>query len=65
VVNYDAEEENLSVLFAGLPFLLLTMDRSEYDQETRILKLAKIRTANNGEFAIQQQIEGFGQVWYI
>lgn len=65
VVGFDRETEDVSIVFAGLPFLLFTMDPAEQKKETKVLKLAKIRSSANGTFATSQQTEGYTQVWYI
>jgi hypothetical protein len=64
VVGYDKNTDEISVIFAGLPFLLFTMDESDHAKETRKIKLGDIRRASNGKFAIQT-IEGTNAVWYI
>ena len=66
VTHWDLESGTLSIVFAGLPFLLLTMDEAEQAKETKILKISDIKNAKNGKFAIQQQDRESGQsVWYI
>lgn len=55
VVNdFDAETGELSVIFAGLPFLLFTMKEHEMKKELRKLALSKIQGAPHGTFAVHQ-----------
>jgi|CXWL01.1.fsa_nt_gi hypothetical protein len=65
VVDRNKDNSEISVIWAGVPFLLLTMDEDEQKRETRRHLIAKIKRAPNGEYAIQQQIEGRNTVWYV
>jgi len=66
VVNYDKRADELYILFAGVPFLLFTMNESEQEKETRKLRLADVKAAANGKYAIQQhRPEQNAIVWYI
>ena len=66
VVNWDMEEGTIDVVFAGLPFLLLTMSEEEQAKETRTIKISELKNAKNGKYAVQQQDKESGQpVWYI
>lgn len=66
VTHWDIEAGTLSIVFAGMPFLLLTMSEQEQQKETRTLKIMDIKNAKNGKFAIQQQDPETKQpVWYI
>jgi len=65
-VNYDKRTDELYILFAGVPFLLFTMSESEQEKETRKLRLADVRSAKQGKFAIQQhRPDQNAIVWYI
>lgn len=66
VSAYDAKTDELLVIFAGVPYLLLTMDLTAQDRETRRLKLSEIKDAVNGKFAIQQFDPRQNTIiWYI
>jgi hypothetical protein len=66
VVNYDQSTDTVSIIFAGIPFLLFTMDETTQKKETRELKLDIIQKAGNGKFAIQRHDEAQNAiVWYI
>lgn len=64
VSNYDDKTNKVSVIFAGVPYLLFTMDESDQERETRTLKLSDIVNAPNGKYAIQT-VEGSISIWYI
>lgn len=64
VIGIDKETNTLQIVFAGVPFLLLTMHESEHETETKYIKLRDIQRAPNGKYAIQT-IEGQATVWYI
>lgn len=64
VVNYDKSSDEVHAVFAGVPFLLLTMEESDHETETVKIKLSKLRSAPNGKFAIQT-MEGQTPVWFI
>ena len=69
VINFDQDADEVSIVFAGVPFLLFTMDlknEAAVKKETRKLKLDMIRNAGNGKFAIQRHDEAQNAViWYI
>jgi hypothetical protein len=66
VINYDQAEDEISVIFSGVPFLLFTMDEAAQKKDTKKLKLDKVRKAGNGKFAIQRHDEAQNaRIWYI
>jgi len=66
VSNYDLKTEELYIIFAGVPFLLFTMDEEEQKRETKKIKLSKIKNASQGNWAIQQHDHARNAViWYI
>ncbi len=64
VVDYNKKTDEVSIIFAGLPFLLVTMDESDQQRETRNIKLSELRQAPNGKYAIQT-VEEQTAIWYI
>ncbi len=54
VTDFDAETGELSVIFAGIPFLLFTMKPDEMTKETKLISLAKIQGSSHGTFAAHQ-----------
>jgi hypothetical protein len=64
VIDYDKDTDEISVIMAGLPFLLFTMDESDHQKETVKIKLSDIRKAPNGKYAIQT-VEANNAIWYI
>lgn len=66
VTNYDQREDELYIIFAGVPFLLFTLSETEQEKETKKIKLTKIKNATQGSFAIQQHDHlRNAVVWYI
>jgi hypothetical protein len=66
VKYYDRETDELHVVFAGMPFLLLTMTEKEQEAETHKIKLSEVRRAKNGKYAIcQQDRQANTGIWYI
>lgn len=69
VVGHDQNTDEVSIIFAGVPFLLFTIDLANEDvveKETKKLLLGKIRKAGNGKFAIQRHDEVQNAIiWYI
>jgi hypothetical protein len=66
VTNFDANAQELSLVWAGVPFLLFTMDEETQKRETKKLKLDDLRNAGNGKFAIQRLDKTHNVViWYI
>lgn len=65
VSDYDGDDK-LTVIFAGVPYLLFTMQPEDTDNEKRQLSLAEIKKARNGKYAIQQFDKKASQnVWYV
>jgi hypothetical protein len=64
VSDYDIKEDSVSVIFSGIPLLLLTMSESEQKKETRKIPLANIVSSTSGSYAILS-ISEQGAVWYV
>lgn len=62
VIGWSTEE--VRVVFAGVPYLLMTIDPDGYDRETRYLKLAEVRNSLRGKYAIQQH-QDQNAIWFI
>lgn len=58
------EGNTLSVIKAGMPVLLLTMEESDITKNTIKLNVSSIKTSSAGKYAIIQH-SGENQVWYI
>jgi hypothetical protein len=54
VAEFDENTGELSVIFAGIPFLLFTMKEDEMKKETRKIALEKIQGSSHGTFAVHQ-----------
>lgn len=54
----------LSVVQAGLPVLLLTMDELNIEKNTKKLSTSSMRQARPGKYAVLQNVANT-QVWYI
>ena len=54
----------LSVVQAGLPLLLLTMDELNIQKNTKKVSISSIRNSRAGKYAVLQNIANT-QVWYI
>lgn len=66
VVNHDVESGEVSVIFSGLPYILFTLNEDEQEQETRKIKLSRIKSSRHGEWAVQQHdVTRNVNVWYI
>jgi hypothetical protein len=66
VTNYDANNGELYIVFAGVPFLLFTMQDAELEKETKKIKLSDIKGAANGKYAILQHNQPRNAIiWYI
>lgn len=61
---YDEQTGDIHVIFAGVPFILFTMNDQEQDKETKKIKLSELRGAKNGKFAILQH-DSQASIWYI
>lgn len=66
ITDYDSVTDELHIIFAGVPYLLFTMNESEQAKETYKITLREIKNSRNGKYAIQQQDKATGTpVWYI
>ena len=66
VVDYDKQTDFVSILVAGVPYLLFTMSEAEFDKETIQIKLSEIKRARNGKYAIQHHDQTQNAIiWYI
>jgi hypothetical protein len=67
VTDYNPRTDEISIVVSGVPFLLFTMPESQQEKETIKVKLANVRQASNGKFAILQQDKDSqnANVWYI
>lgn len=66
VRSYNKDKEEVEIIFAGVPFILLTLQPDELDSETRKFKLSDIRTASKGKYAVQQHDHAANAtIWYI
>lgn len=66
VSNYDVKTGDLSVIFSGIPFLLLTMSDQQQRVDTRVINIKKITNASQGKWAVQQHDRIRNAViWYI
>ena len=66
VVAYDVKDSTVSIIFEGLPFLLLTASSDSYEKLTRKINLDKIKNATRGTWSIQRHdYTRNTNVWYI
>ncbi len=66
VVDFDAEFQQVSIIFAGLPYLLFTLSDEEQEKETKKIPLTRIQNASRGAWAVMRHEEAKGlNVWYI
>ena len=66
VVDHDKTTDEVHILVAGIPYLLFTMDETEYEKETIKIKLSEIKRARNGKYAIQHHSQTQNAtIWYI
>ena len=64
VVDFDGTI--VKVVFDGLPMLLFTMSESEYERNTRNVKLTDIRSGTGGAWsAMQHDRQHNAVIWYI
>jgi hypothetical protein len=54
----------LSVVEAGLPLLLLTMDELDIEKNTKQVSIASIRQSKAGKYAVLQNVANT-QIWYV
>jgi hypothetical protein len=66
VKYYNKETDEIDIIFAGVPFILLTMTEKEQEAETYKIKLSEIRSAKQGKYAIlQQDPKANTGIWYV
>lgn len=66
VTDYDPATDELSVIVAGLPFLLFTLTDVEQKKDTKKLTLSKVRGASKGNFAVMQHdTQQNASIWYV
>jgi len=66
VVDYDQTTNELFVVMAGIPYLLFTMQSTEFERETVKIKLTDIKRAPNGKYAIQHHDQSQNAIiWFI
>jgi len=65
VSHFNPATDELSIIFATVPFNLFTMPESERAKETRKIKLSDIKNAFKGAWAIQQYGKTNSPVWYV
>lgn len=52
--------KNLTIVVEAFPSLLMTLDQSEYDKNTRTIDISKIRSSSKGEYNVLQD-----NIWYF
>lgn len=66
IVDFDARTAEVSVIFAGLPILLVTMSEEEQKKETRKIKLGELTNATKGKYAVLRHDEKNNvNIWYV
>ena len=66
VLDYDAVTDTVSIVMAGVPYLLFTMNQTELEKETIKITLSKIKEAPNGKYAIQHHDQTQNAIiWYV
>lgn len=66
VTDFDETTGELSIIFAGVPFLLFTLTPEEQTKETRKVKLSKIQSARHGTFAVNtHDYTRNASIWYV
>lgn len=66
VSDYDNKSGDLYIIFAGVPFLLLTMTEAEQQKETKQVPLSRIKNASKGTWAINRHdATRNANIWYI
>lgn len=65
IIDYDGESE-LSVIWSGVPYILLTLTPEEQKQAVKKISLTKIQSATTGTYAVQQSDKSTKEkVWFI
>lgn len=66
IIDYDNRTNKLTAIVAGVPFILFTMDPSNFDKESIRLDLDHVRKAPNGKYAFQRHDQSQNAIiWYI
>lgn len=66
VTDFDEATGDVSVIFAGMPYLLFTLTPEEQVRETRKLKLSAIHAARHGTFAVNEHDHTRNaSIWYV
>jgi len=66
VVDFDAKTLEVSVIFAGLPIMLVTMTEAEQKKETRKISLGELNNATKGKYAVlRHDIQNNANVWFV
>lgn len=59
-------DDQINVIFEGLPILLFTMNEAEQGKNTFNLKLSEVRNAKNGKYSILQRDPTTREnIWYV
>lgn len=66
VSNYDVKTDDVYIIFSCVPAVLFTLEVNEQQQNTRVIKLSKIKSSFTGTFAVQKHnYEKNTNVWYL
>ena len=67
IVNgFNPDTTDVSIIFAGMPYLLFTLSESEMKKSEKILPLSKITSALHGEFAVLKHDQTRNAcIWFI
>jgi hypothetical protein len=64
VVNRTLQSGQVSIIQAGLPYLLFTMTEEQMEKATKTVHASTIRASRGGEWAVAQNLGG-EVTWYI
>lgn len=66
LADYDRDTDTISIIFAGVPFVLLTLNEAEQEKDTKKIKLNNIKLSSHGKWAIMQlDTSRSTNVWFI
>ena len=66
VINLNDKQNEINVIFGGLPLFLLTMSETEQARSIYKIHLSKIKTASKGTWAIlRHDLKHNAVIWYI
>jgi len=66
IINYDQTNDDVYIVMSGVPYLLFTMNSTQFEKETISIKLTDIKRAPNGKYAIQHHDQNQNTIiWYI